>query len=931
MNQHKIYLISNTHWDREWLYNFQETRMMLVDFLDGLLDLMEKQDTYRSYVLDSQSVPIEDYLEVRPENRNRVEELVKSKRLLIGPWYTCPEGFEVNGESLVRNLLMGHKVAKSFGHVMKVGHTPFSYGQNSQMPQIYAGFGIETILFYHGVSHDEVSNEWLFEGADGTRILGSQMSSAARYNFYHGVYRPSVIGKTTAEREYEWREGGLPFHRATQEQALSHHLLLEPVRALDRERLRKSVIALREAEKKVATTRHLTFMMGHDSSVADPLELDMLEETRRVLSEDEVVHGQYEEMMKAICAEVDRNGLTVLRGERRVPKPMPIVLHLYSDVLSSRTRMKYRSSQAEYLLQLRVEPFCVAAAMNGAEYPGTLLELAWKTMLRCHAHDSISGSGVDAIEEDMMNRLRQVIDIGEGLYTRGLAQIQRNIDTSHLDKDSVVLTVYNPVPRTCDGVVEAVVDLSWEGPRPRSQFCLRDAMTGETIPVQCASRKPHWSVVNHAWDAPSMMRSERFKLYFKADRIPGLGYISYYVDKSGSFSTGSMVTAANTLENEWLRAVIQPDGTITLLDKAGNALYEDLHYFVDDGEAGHAWMHVRPARDRAVDSRGFPVSIALEEDGPLLARFRIEYHMRIPTGLEENGGDPWQRLDGVGNQASRGEEEREMRVVSTVTLRQDGRSLEVRTRFVNVAECHRLRLMLPTRRQGRHCHGESAFDVVERETVFGPDSVWYGAKGVTFPMQRFVDVSDGKTGLAFISAGLREYEITEDKDRSIAVTMLRAYQVSLTTVSYRWEEHPEMKLSQGPGCHEFTYRIYPHGGYYDEGSVLSEAERHVVPFETVQAGVSKGRLPSRHGFMEIKTDVLQMTALKRSESGAGWIMRIHNPSREKQRAVISVPATIQRAAAVTLEEVFIENIPITEGQITFELDSKKIITILLGN
>ncbi len=928
-DHYKIHLISNTHWDREWLYNFQETRMMLVEFLDGLLDTLENYPAYRSFVLDSQAVPVEDYLAVRPENKARIVDQVSAGRLLIGPWYTCPEGFEVNGESLIRNLLIGHKVAAAFGHVMKVGHTPFSYGQNSQMPQIYAGFGIDTILFYHGVSHDEVANEWIFEGADGTRILGSQMSSGARYNFYHGVYRPCVVGKTVDEREYEWRDGFLPFHRASLDQALSHYMLLEPPRTVDRDRLKSCVAALRDAECDVATTRHLAFMMGHDSSVADPLEIEMLEAAREALPGVEIVHGHYEEMMAAIKADADPGTLTVLRGERRVPKPMPIILHLYSDVLSSRTRMKYRSSLAEYLIQLRVEPFAVAAAFLGADYPHALLETAWKEMLRCHAHDSISGSGVDAIEEDVMNRLRQVLDIGNGLYTRSLAVLQKNIDCGSLPPDAVVLTVYNPSPRERDEVVSAVVDMPWLGPRPRGQFTLRDAETGAPVPVQCVSRKSHWAVLNPSWDASSMMRSERFTVYFEATELPGLGYASYYVDREGSFAGGSLVSAANTLENEALRAAIQPDGTITLLDKRTGITYPGLHYFVDEGEAGHAWMHLRPARDRAVDSRGFPVSIALEEDGPLLARYRVECRMRIPTGLEENGGDPWQRLDGVGNEASRGREERELAIISWITLRKNGTSLEVTTRFENNAEDHRLRVMLPTHRPGTCCHAESALDVVERETVFGPESVWQGAQGVSFPMQRFVDVSDGQAGLAFISAGLREYEVTQDADRTIAVTLLRAYEVNLTTVSRRWETRPEMKRSQAPGMHEFSYRIYPHAGTYAEGGVLTEAERHVAPLDVVQAGAAKGIMPGRHGFLKLEPPVLQLAAFKQAESVPGYVLRLYNPTADPVNCELRVPAAVTRASFLTLEERPTEKVLLKNERITFTAGPKKILTVLL--
>ncbi len=925
---YKVHIISNTHWDREWLHNFQETRMKLIEFFDLLLEVLETEPSYRSFVLDSQAVPVEDYLAVRPENTARVRKQVEAGRLLIGPWYTCPECFEVNGESLARNLLMGHKVAAAFGHVMKVGHTPFSYGQNSQMPQLYAGFGIDTILFYHGVSHDVTPNEFIFEGADGTRIFGSQMSSMARYNFYHHVYRPAVIGKTIAEREYEWREGGMPFHRSSPGQASQHYQLLAPPRTVDPERLAESVRMLRETERRTATTRHLTFMMGHDSSVADPLEKEIIELTRQTLTEDEVVHGHYEEMMAEIKAEVDWDNLPVLRGERRVPKLMPVALHMYSDVLSSRTRMKNRSSQAEYLIQRRAEPFSVAAAQTGAAYPEALFELAWKTMLQCHAHDSISGSGVDAIEEDMMNRLRQVLDIGEGVYTRSLATLQQQIDNSALPDDAVVVTVYNPSPRTRSEVVSAVVDLPWEGPRPRGQFTMRDAATGETATTQLTARKPQWAVVDHAFDAPSMMRSERFTIQFEARAVPGLGHATFVVDRQGKFAQGSLVTAMNTLENEYLIAAFNDNGTLDLHDKESGVTYECIHYFVDDGEGGHAWMHQRPAVDRAVDSRGFPVTIALEEEGPLLARYRVEYRMRVPSGLDENGGEPWQRLDGVGNQASRGSVERDLTIVSRFTLRRGARALEVETTFDNTATCHRLRVLLPTHRSGTHCHVESAFDVVERETVFGEDSVWEGARGVTFPMQRFVDVSDHEGGIAFVSQGLREYEVTQGADRCIAVTLLRAYEIHLATVSARWESHPEMTLSQAPGVHTFEYRIHPHAGPYDAGGVLETADSVAAPLEPVQSGVSHGDLPQRHGFLEIEPATIQLSAYKRAENGRGWILRLYNPCERETSCTITAQP-INRASTAALDETPEQELPVKDGRVSLTIAPKKIVTLLL--
>ena len=920
-----IHFIPNTHWDREWLMNFQETRVMLLELFDRLLEVMERHPEYRHYVLDSQVVPLEDYLEVRPENRDRLSKLVAEGRLLVGPWYTAPEGFCVNGESLVRNLVYGHRVAQAFGKVMKVGHTSFGYGQNSQMPQIYQGFGIDTLLFYHGVTRDEVPNEFIVEGADGTRILGSQMSSFARYNAYHHLYRGALYGDRVDDRTYEWQRGGLPFRLCRPEPGLRYHLLLDVPKGWNRELLIESLTWLREKEIGVATTRHLAFMMGHDSSVPDPLELKIMEEAKALFPEDEIQHSSYEDMMARIKAEVDWDALTVLRGERRTPKLMPVTMHLYSDVLSSRSRMKQLNTRAEYLLQRRAEPFACLAAQLGAAYPSGLLDLAWKTLLTCHAHDSIAGSGVDDIEMDMTHRLRQVINISNSVLHNALGAIQRRIDNRDAAPEDVLITVFNAAPQPRSEVVTAVIDLPYAG--PLGEFALVDVTTGKRAQVQVCDRKPHNAVVNHAEDAPANMKTEQFTVHLAADDIPAMGYATLKVDRAARFCRGGLVTAANTMENAFLRLRINTDGTLCVTHKETETTYDDLNYFVDNGEAGHAWMHHNPARDQAIDSRGSPVSIALEEDGALLARCRVTWAMKIPARLEENGGDTWQRLDGIGSASSRSAELCDLVITSQVTLRRESRAVEIHTAFHNAATHHRLRAFFPTRRAGTTCHAESAFDVVERESTFSPDNPWYGTKGVTFPQQRFVDVTDGRAGLAIINDGLREYEVTQDADRAIAVTLMRAFGVALCPVSMCWEELPEMKLAQAPGDHAFAYRIYPHTGDYAEGGVFAEAEAFTVPLEAAQAGPHGGDLPRKHSFLEVVPPNLVLSAFKRAEDGQGYVLRLFNPTCDTLHGTLSFATPPVSAERVTLEELPKESLPVDGGRIILEAGPKKIITV----
>jgi alpha-mannosidase len=426
-----------------------------------------------------------------------------------------------------------------------------------------------------------------------------------------------------------------------------------------------------------------------------------------------------------------------------------------------------------------------------------------------------------------------------------------------------------------------------------------------------------------------MMATERVRIHLEAKSVPALGYTTYAFEQGGDFLRGGLVSGLNTLENEHLRVQIRADGTLDVLHKETKRQFTGLHYFEDGGEAGHAWMHIEPAADRILTSHGFPVGIALEENGPLLARFRVEYQMRIPCGLEENGSDPWQRLDGVGSASSRSNEARALTIVSWITLRKGARCVEVTTRFENRSDNHRLRVLFPTRLPAKTCFTESAFDVVERPVVHRPDSPWYGGVNATFPMQRFIDVNDGKAGLAVIVDGLREYQVSPDPDRAIALTLLRAFEVSLTTVSKRWEAHPEMRLSQSPGEHEFRYWICPHASGWERGDVLAEVERFSVPLEPAQAGAHGGDLPQELSFMGVEPGNLVVTAIKRAEDGSGLVVRFFNPTRKAISGKIKTCRPIRSAHLLNLEERVVEKLSPQGKMLSLKSGAKKILTVKL--
>ena len=62
----KLIVVSHTHWDREWYLPFEAFRTRLVGTIDRLLDLLDADPAYRCFLLDGQTVLLDDYLQTRP-------------------------------------------------------------------------------------------------------------------------------------------------------------------------------------------------------------------------------------------------------------------------------------------------------------------------------------------------------------------------------------------------------------------------------------------------------------------------------------------------------------------------------------------------------------------------------------------------------------------------------------------------------------------------------------------------------------------------------------------------------------------------------------------------------------------------------------------------------------------------------------------------
>lgn len=922
-----IHVVSNSHWDREWCYPFEETRLLLVKFMDELLHLLDSDPEFQSFTMDSQTLCVEDYLELRPEKRETIEKHVKSGRLIVGPWCSLPEEYLVSGESLVRNLVVGHRVAKSLGAVSKIGYTPFSYGQTSQIPQIYNGFDIDTIIFYRGINVPK--SEFLLEGPDGSQVLGMRFGCMSRFSYYIYIYHVLRYGSDDVFKRYEWNRGAAPFRLASDRNPRAHYYVLDDQKKLWNDGpIREQLLKLVRDESEHFTTRHICCMQGFDTSNPDPKESEIIKLCQELLPEHEIKLSNLKDFMNAMRKEV--KDPYRISGESRDPGSVGKWTHLNGDVISARPALKIGNNKAELNLQRLAEPWSAVGSWVGGEYFKAALDRCWKLLLRNHPHDTITGAGVDQMEKDSLYRFDQIEIISQGLTRRALEAIQIQVDNSDLSEKDTVLTVFNPCPFPRRGVVSCYLDMPQN--MGYEAFSVESPDGNTAYDLQVKEQFPAGVLVRNLQDISIELRADRVHGHIEIDEVPAFGYKTFHLKRKDRFAhlaRKSLSPETNVLENEHLRAEFNCDGTLDLLHKESGEFFTGLHFLEDTGETGHSWIHMEPHDNETLTSHGFPCAITLEEAGPLYARMRVDYHLQIPVGLErELTAEFREERD---DHTRRSRERREMIVTSRFELRAGQKRLDVTTSFTNTCKNHRLRVVFPTNLDCDRTDSEASFDVISRDIHVKKGNAYYGKPNPQYPMQRFVDMHDPKKDVGFAilnNSGLREYEAMDADNRPLAITLLRAFTYRNCPVFGRWEVHPEMERAQCLGLDlEWTYSIFPHKGDWTNG-VFEQAEDLNLPLESAQVGPHPGKLPKTQGFFELKGANLQLASLKRAEDRkTSYVARIFNPTSKPVNGELKFFREVKSAWLTNLNEDRREKLDPKKNSLKIKVGKKKIVTV----
>ena len=886
------YVVPHTHWDRDWYQCFEHFRIQLLELTGDLLDILDRQPDF-VFTLDGQTVVLEDILAIRPDWEPRLARHIRSGRLSVGPWFALPDEYLVSGEALVRNLLLGRKIAGKYHRIMQAGYTPDSFGHVSQLPQILNGFGIESVLFARGMGDEGqqlgLEFEWQASGGNGS-VLACHLIA--------GYFNLSAWG---GKWGVKLREAPFDADRAVQQA--------------------QSAIAYLQTHKR--SSNILLLLNGIDHQPAQPSVPAMLRHVQAHLPDVQLRLGNFADFVRAVRQTKPR--LLKYQGELHSGR----YHHILSGVFSTRMPLKQRNSACQRLLESTVEPLSAYAAILGRRYPTELLTYAWKELIKNHPHDDICGCSIDEVHHDMLNRFAHVEQVGGKLAEQGLAYLVTHIQTEGRNT-GIPVVVYNPTGWKRSERVTFEAQLPAET-LPGRKFRIVDSRCRKmpaTITASAPYPKDMWHAGCHHRET-----TRNVTVDFLALELPPNGWKTFYIGADSTFEEGTNQTSTfkpadarrgATIENSLVSVEVNRRGTITIRDKQTGAVFKGGNDFEDTEDAGDEYDYSplpQGAGTRRLASRhGLIRSIRLEEDSPLGSLIHVRLDLPVPLALADNRKIRDRRLIRIP-------------IETWVRITPGSRRVDFTTRINNRAEDHRMRVLFPTPIHATMAHAESKFDVLSRPVSPPQVAGWAQNPVPTQHVERFVSIDDGRIGFSLLNRGLPEYAACPTPEGVILCqTLFRSVGAlsrdGLATRSTHAGPALPTPEAQCAGIHTFHYAVVPHAGSWEKARVYIEAWQHDTPVLHCLAQRQKGPISDTTAMIRVTPDSVITSAVKGPEEGEGLIVRLFQLGSRPVYATVRFHPKVLSAVQVRLNETPQRGLTVHQGhKLHLRMQPREIVTL----
>ncbi|WP_108652805.1 glycoside hydrolase family 38 N-terminal domain-containing protein [Dongshaea marina] len=852
----KVHVIPHTHWDREWYFTQQDSDVLASYNFTRVIETLESQQSYHCYHLDGQSAIVEDYLKIKPQMRERMAALVKARRLFIGPWYTQTDTYNVAAESIIRNLKYGMQIAGQLGHSMAVGYLPDTFGHNTQMPTLFKGFGIDNIIFWRGIDYDtQVSQcNFLWRSPGDEEVIA--------YNLVHGYGAAKNMQDT-------------PIH------------------------LDDKIFPMVDKIRELSGLDELLLPSGGDQVNIDPRLPEILATASERSPGDSYQISSMEDYVAYLRKH--RSGFETYQGELKTPR----YARIHKTIGSVRYDIKKLNFEIEQFLLKRLEPVIAIARAHQIEVHTELVDLAWKKILECHAHDSMGGCNSDATNADIMHRLKQAEEVSQGLYNL----VVKNIATQVCEEGEVL--VFNSRIKPYSGPTE--VEIFSREP----EICL--ALDGEKLTCQQLERETldGGRIIEVTKDGEREIAVPpyyRFVLQAEVSELPAMGYRCYQL-LAEPCSGKAREKQLNYIENDQLKLSLE-QGELVLHQLQSDRIIRELIRFENQADAGDSYDFSPLEGDRPIYSEGFELISC--QQGPLRQEMILKTRLQLPADLQER------ELE---------QQSRELEVRLQLVLRAGQSRLEVNLETDNGIKDHRLRLLLNS-----DIHSEESISTLPFATINRPVAAvaddWRD-RYRECPVD--IETTDGVVAIAqdnramlVTGRGLKEYQVLSGSGQSqIALTLFKSVGV-LGNNDLLWRPGrasginntrvftPDAQLQKSM---EFSFAI----SLTEQAShaAIREQERAYLhpPFgyqlqslnsfqnrlERFQVDFAKREMPSEFSLLKVE-EPLELSSIAHSlEQPDAIILRLYNPGLEPQSLNLEQFSHFARVRIVNYREQDLDN------------------------
>ena len=980
-----LHIISHTHWDREWYLTFQQFRLKLVHLIDKLLDILESDPNFNNFMLDGQTIVLDDYLHMRPENEERLRHHIQDGRILIGPWHILPDMFLVSPEAHIRNLLQGARTARKFGPKMPIGYIPDPFGHPGQVPQILNGFGIQAACLWRGLG--DLPTELWWQSPDGSKVLLAYL----RDSYSNGANLPVPNYDLFAQR-IAVAGSSLAAHSA-----VNDHLIM---------------LGTDHMEPSAHTSAAIAYANEH------------LPDTR-------VIHSTLPGYIESVQAQIKNPEQTIptVHGELRACDRSPLL----PGVLSTRMWIKQHNQHSQTLLEKWAEPFSVFAeniiarddkptapeemVSNRIRNVAPIIRQAWRLLMENHPHDSICGCSIDQVHNEMKPRFDQVDQIAEEITHQALEALSAAVDTRS-DGVFAAVVLFNPFSQTHHDLVEVALNIP-EGiatfelinadktviPHEfigsnndeLANVLLRKSELRGTIGAITDGRVAGAAIVSvkvsrqgstvkidailddkgqpnvHEWQQaekniavyesdPGVTHfhvlactPQTSNIRFITPDIPALGWRTLWV-RAMPAHTSAPAATANPLLNLLLPLALrlaQSDLGAKLLaaldrgnEKKPPFVIENEYYRVEAAPDGTLTVidkrtdTIFSELNRFVDGGdgGDEYNYSPPQSDSLFtpkdATIKVFRHQLVPTLEIEYKLDVAAQLSP--DRKTRSNKRVIIPITSRISLAPGVPRIDIHTEVDNRAKDHRLRVHFPAPFATDTADYDGHFEVVRRPIRI-PEK---GEKWVESPRPEthqgaFTSVSNSKVGLTIANRGLPEVEVLENGEHTeIAVTLLR---------SIGWLSRDDLPVRQGhagpasetpggqvQGKSVFEYAILLHKGDWQDSFL--QAYVFQTNLRAIETGIHPGEILAQGSFISPSPAEFIISAIKAAEHGKGWLVRGYNISSETIQVHLKPLCRFSHATQVNLAEEELSPLEIDDdGNVVVSTAGHEIVSVMFSD